>query len=100
VSPTNDYVTATFRVSQSVGLYIWFYSRRIDTTWGLRPAGRKVSHSICSIARARHEVFMSCDNAVKVSSVLYGLHGTGCFKELFKITIICYYNIQSDQNFF
>jgi hypothetical protein len=31
VSLTNDYVTATFRVSQSVGLYIWFYNRRIVT---------------------------------------------------------------------
>jgi hypothetical protein len=29
VSPTNDYITATFRVSQSVGLYIWIYSRQI-----------------------------------------------------------------------
>jgi hypothetical protein len=32
VSITNDYVTATFRVSRSVGLYIWFYSRRIVAT--------------------------------------------------------------------
>jgi hypothetical protein len=31
VSPMNDYITTTFRVSQSVGLYIWIYSRRIDT---------------------------------------------------------------------
>jgi hypothetical protein len=31
VSPMNNYVTTTFRVSWSVGLYIWFYSRQIDT---------------------------------------------------------------------
>jgi hypothetical protein len=31
VSPTNDYIATTFRVLQSIGLYIWFYSRRIDS---------------------------------------------------------------------
>jgi hypothetical protein len=31
VSPTNDYITATFGVLWSVGLYIWFYNRQIDS---------------------------------------------------------------------
>jgi len=30
VSPTNNYKATTFRVSQSIGLYIWLYSRQID----------------------------------------------------------------------
>jgi hypothetical protein len=36
----NDYVTTTFRVLRSVGLYIWFYSRQIDT----------VVHHVCHLA--------------------------------------------------
>jgi hypothetical protein len=35
----NDYITATFRVSQSIGLYIWFHSRQIDNDTAIHESG-------------------------------------------------------------